>query len=106
MWKYQRKDGGWNWIKCNWPPLESDDHYGATLAALAVGVAPGDYAKTAAAQKGMENLRRYFAANPPQNVHHKAMLLWASTYVPDLVSTTDWAATVKELRALQLPDGG
>src|SRR5262245_48123381 len=40
MWTVQRKDGGFTWIKCGWPPMENDDHYGVTLAALAVGVAP------------------------------------------------------------------
>ena len=46
MWDVQRKGGDWNWLKCDWPPLEHDDYYGAVLAALAVGYAPGDYAAT------------------------------------------------------------
>src|SRR5262245_39284203 len=52
MWKTQRPDGGWTWLKCNWPPMENDDHYGVTLAALAVGVAPEGYAQTDVAKKG------------------------------------------------------
>ncbi len=46
MWKVQREDGGWNWPHCDYAPMEIDDHYGVTVAALTVGVAPGDYAKT------------------------------------------------------------
>ena len=44
MWSLQRKDGGWDWLECGWPPMESDAHYGVTLAALGVGMAPGGYA--------------------------------------------------------------
>ena len=46
MWETQKNDGSWNWLKCGWAPMEIDDHYGVTLAALAVGVAPGDYSKS------------------------------------------------------------
>src|SRR5207244_2372099 len=46
MWTVQQKDGGFRWLKLNQPPMEFDDHYGVTLAALAVGAAPEGYAKT------------------------------------------------------------
>src|SRR5262249_37446443 len=26
MWKLQRPDGAWDWLKCEWPPMEIDDH--------------------------------------------------------------------------------
>ncbi len=29
MWAMQRKDGAWDWPKCNWPPSEYDNYYGA-----------------------------------------------------------------------------
>ncbi|MFH1922075.1 MAG: hypothetical protein ABIP48_19590 [Planctomycetota bacterium] len=32
MWTLQREDGAWNWPKCNWPPMESDEHYGVLSA--------------------------------------------------------------------------
>ena len=66
----QKKTGEWNWIKCDWPPLEHDDYYGATLAALAVGIAPGDYAKTDKAKAGIEKLKAYFAKTPAPDLHH------------------------------------
>src|SRR5207302_8083826 len=81
MWTVQRGDGGWSWLKCNWPPMEHDDHYGATLAAIAVGVAPEKYAETPQAQKGLARLREYFRTTQPENLHHKAMLVWASSYL-------------------------
>lgn len=106
MWTVQREDGGWDWLKCDWPPMESDDHYGATLAAIGVGVAPDGYAHTPAAKAGMEKLRGYLAKNPPPTTHHKAMLLWAASYTPDLMSESDRAACIAELSALQHSDGG
>ena len=46
MWTVQRADGGWKWPDCDYAPLEIDDHYGVTVAALTVGIAPGGYAET------------------------------------------------------------
>jgi len=106
MWTLQREDGGFDWLKCNWPPMESDDHYGVTFAAIGVGVAPGEYAQTPAAKKGLENIRRYLKANPPPTLHHKAMVLWASTYVGGLMSEKEKKACIKELLSLQRPGGG
>lgn len=106
MWTLQRADGGWDWLKCDWPPMESDDHYGATLAALGVGLAPEGYAQTEAAQAGLTKLRAYFKTNPAPTLHHSAMLLWASKHVPDLMDPADIQACVDSLAALQRPDGG
>ena len=46
MWTLQRPDGGWQWPFRDTPPLKSDEHFGVTLAALGVGVAPENYAGT------------------------------------------------------------
>ncbi|MBI3408158.1 MAG: terpene cyclase/mutase family protein [Planctomycetes bacterium] len=106
MWTKQRPDGGWTWLKCNWPPMENDDHYGATLAALAVGVAPEGYAKTQPAQKGIDGIRGYLKKNPPQNTHHKAMILWVATYLDGFMTSEEKQAALKEILSLQRPDGG
>ena len=106
MFTVQRDDGGFNWIKCNWPPMESDDHYGATLAAIAIGAAPDGYAKTELAQKGLEKLRTYLKANPGPTLHHRAMVLWGSTYVEGILSDEEKQKVVEELLALQKSDGG
>jgi squalene-hopene/tetraprenyl-beta-curcumene cyclase len=106
MWTVQRKDGGFSWYKCNLPPMEIDDHYGATLAVVATGVAPDGYAKSEAARKGLDGIRGYFKATPPQNLHHKAMLLWAASYVDGILTSDASSAAIKELRAMQRPDGG
>ncbi len=106
MWDEQREDGGWEWPKCGWPPMESDDHYGVTLAAIAVGAAPDDYAKTEKAQRGLDGIRSYLADNRPPTLHHEAMILWASKYVDDLISAEDKRSCIEKLLALQQQDGG
>jgi squalene-hopene/tetraprenyl-beta-curcumene cyclase len=106
MWTLQRPDGAWDWLKCDWPPYEHDDYYGATFAALGVGVAPEGYRETEAARRGLERLRHYLRENPPPSLHHKAMLLWASMKLDGLMSPAQREQTIKELLDLQRPDGG
>jgi squalene-hopene/tetraprenyl-beta-curcumene cyclase len=106
MWAVQSKNGAWNWIKCDWPPLEHDDYYGATLAALAVGYAPGDYAKTDKAKAGIEKLKAYFKKTPAPDLHHTAMLLWASTKLAGLLTAEEQNKAITVLKAKQRKNGG
>ena len=78
MWTVQKADGGWIWLKCNGPPFEHDDYFGAAFAAVGAGVAPDGYAGTPAAREGLARLHRYFKENPPPDLHHRTWLLWAS----------------------------
>ncbi len=64
-WAVQKPDGGFNWLKCNWPPYEHDDYFGAIVAALGAGHAPDGYAQSPAARDGLARLRLYFEKNPP-----------------------------------------
>lgn len=106
MWTVQKDHGGFSWLKCNWPPMESDDHFGAEMALIAVGAAPENYAKTEAAQEGIARLKKYLADNPAPTLHHEAMLLWANTCVPDVITAQAKESSIKQLLALQKPDGG
>ncbi len=106
MWTVQREDGGWRWPDCDYAPLEIDDHYGVTVAALTVSVAPDDYAQTPQAQAGLEKLRMYFRNNPPKSLHHRAMLAWCSVRLDGIMTDTERQATLAELLSLQLADGG
>jgi squalene-hopene/tetraprenyl-beta-curcumene cyclase len=106
IWQVQREDGGFDWIKCGWPPMESDDEYGAGLAALAASAAPEDYRHTPQARAGLEKLRGYLAANPPPTVHHRAMLLWASAYGEVFLPADQRQATIDDLLKLEREDGG
>jgi squalene-hopene/tetraprenyl-beta-curcumene cyclase len=106
MWTVQREDGGFNWIKCDWPPMESDDHFGATVALIGVGAAPDGYAATPAAVKGIEQLKKYLAANPPPTLHHKLMILWADSYRLGLTTDAERQSWIDGLSKLQRDDGG
>jgi squalene-hopene/tetraprenyl-beta-curcumene cyclase len=106
MWKAQQKDGAWDWEKCEWPPLEHDDYYGAVFAAVAVGHAPDDYAKGEAAKEGLAKLVKYLGKTPAPNLHHELYLVWASRKLDGLMTDGDVAKAVKRLKALQREDGG
>ena len=106
MWEFQQKDGSWAWNSHRLPPQEYDDYYGAVYAALGVGHAPENYAQSDAARAGLARLKAYFQKNPPPNLHHKTMLLWASSKLDGLMTLAEREKTVKQLRALQRKDGG
>jgi squalene-hopene/tetraprenyl-beta-curcumene cyclase len=106
MWTVQKPDGGWNWLKCGWPPMEADDYYGATIALLATGRAPENYAATPAAQEGVKKVRQYLATHAPPSLHHKGMLFWASKHIDGIMTPEEQKKTVDELLALQKADGG
>ena len=59
MWTLQSEDGGFDWLKSDQPPSEVDDHFGATMAVIGVGMAPDGYVETPAAQAGLARIRQY-----------------------------------------------
>ena len=106
MWEFQRDDGGWTWHKDGYPPTESDEHYGVTLATLITGIAPDQYVETEEARRGLEKIRIFLKKNPPLSLHHRAMIAWTSCYISDLMHDQERAKTLDELLTLQRPDGG
>jgi squalene-hopene/tetraprenyl-beta-curcumene cyclase len=106
MWTLQRDGGDWEWVKCDWPPLEHDDYYGVLVAALGVGYAPDGYAESEKAKAGLAKLRKFVRETPPPDLHHRAVLLWASQRVEGLMTAQEKEATVKELLKAQRSDGG
>lgn len=107
MWTVQRADGDWKWpTRCGWPPMESDDHYGVTLAAIGAGTAPNGYAQTPAAQAGLAKIRTYLKNNPPSSLHQQGMVLWASMQVDGLMTAAEQKRCVSELLAAERPGGG
>ena len=106
MCSLQKEDGGWDWLKCGWPPMESDDHYGVTFAAVGLGSAPGDYAHTPTGKTALEGIRKYLTANRAPSLHHRAMVLWASTIVGGLLDHDARQPILAELFEKQRPDGG
>jgi squalene-hopene/tetraprenyl-beta-curcumene cyclase len=106
MWAAQRPDGAWDWPFRDVPPIKDTEHYGATFAALGAGLAPGGYAMTEAARKGLGGVRKYLKGHPPTTLHERAMLLWLAQFVEGVLSDTERAKTLKDLLAAQRPDGG
>jgi hypothetical protein len=113
MWALQQpsgdRAGAWSWLQFGLSPWEGRDsqYYGAALAALAAGTAPGSYASTAAIQPNLALLRGYVDREyPRQPLSNRVVLLWASTKLPGLLGHERQASLVNELLGAQQPDGG
>ena len=103
----QDETGHWpKWGKCHWYPSESDDHYGVTLMAVALGMVGDEYAKTPQAVKGITRIKNYLNTHPPALFHHKAMLLWAAEFHEGIVKQSQRELWIEELFSLQRADGG
>jgi len=113
MWAEQQttgnKKGAWSWLRFANEPWEADDsdYYGAALAAVAAGTAPGNYLATLAIQNNLKMLREYLnrecAAQPAVN---RVALLWASAKLPGLLELEQQKAIFTEILSKQQPDGG
>ncbi len=106
MWTLQSEDGGFDWLKSDQPPSEVDDHFGATMAVIGVGMAPDAYLDTPAAQAGLTKLREYLKNNAPVNLHQRSMLLLGSLHVDGIMTEAERRAVIDDLLALQKPNGG
>ncbi len=106
MWNLQKPNGSFNWLKCNWPPYEEDDYYGATFATIGVAIAPDNYRDTPKAKEGLEKLRKYLRETPAPSLHHEAMKLWIATKIDGVMADSEKSACIKHLRELQRADGG
>jgi squalene-hopene/tetraprenyl-beta-curcumene cyclase len=113
MWSLQEtggpESGAWQWINFNNQPWEAPDsaYYGASLAAVAVGLAPENYGSTPEIQENLTLLRGYLnreaASQTPLN---RVMLLWAATELPGTLDQKQREAIVKEIISRQQADGG
>jgi len=113
MWSEQQTTGdmkgAWLWLRFANEPWEADDSgfYGATLAAIAVGTAPGDYRAKPEIQNKLKLLSEYLNREcAGQTTINRAVLLWASAKVPGLLGTEKQKAIIAELLEKQQPDGG
>jgi len=113
MWAEQQKTGdkagSWFWLNFHTQPWEADEsaYYGATLAGVAVGTAPGEYRATPAIKNNLEALRGYLRSGyPTQSRNNLVFLLWASTKLPGLLQPEQQHSIVDSTLALQREDGG
>jgi hypothetical protein len=110
LWETQRPDGAWDWLNFGLEPFESVDgaYYGATLTAIAIGIAPGASGNRAAETKdGIERLRRYLKEHyASQKLFNRIWVLLASTRFDNLLTKTQREALVTEIKSRQQDDGG
>jgi hypothetical protein len=113
VWALQLRDGpdagGWKWLNFHNSPWEADEspYWGATLVALAVGIAPDNLLKDPQIQDNLEMLRGYlereYAAQPMEN---RITLLWASGKWPALMTKEQRGTLIDSFFSLQHEDGG
>jgi squalene-hopene/tetraprenyl-beta-curcumene cyclase len=113
MWARQFKSGdlkgAWAWLNFHYEPWESNDsgYFGATLAALAVGQAPGNYAATPDIQEPVKALKEYLQKRADaETLFNRVMLLWASAKMPGLITPDQRKAIVDAVAGKQQADGG
>ena len=113
MWALQLQvgsgKGAWLWQKFRLGPWESNDspYFGATLAALAVGLAPGNYRSSPEIQNNLALLREYLIRGySEQTLLNRVGLLWATTKWPGVVTFEQQQSIISELYEKQQSDGG
>jgi len=113
LWALQMRNGdlagAWAWLNFRYEPWEApgSPYYGATLAALAVGEAPGGYASGGDVQDNLRLLKTYLAKHfEEQHLLNRMMLLWASTKLTGVVTPEQRDAIVGAVLARQGDDGG
>jgi len=110
--------GGWAWLNFHYEPWEAEGsaYYGASLAAIAAGIAPGGYAASPEVQDRMKLLRDYLTRSAEkQHLFNRVTLLWASTTWASgtgeagggaILTPDQQRAIVDDLLRLQQDDGG
>jgi squalene-hopene/tetraprenyl-beta-curcumene cyclase len=112
MWSMQlmtgNARGAWSWLEFHNSPWEGNSqYYGATLAAIATGMAPGDYRFAPEIQPNLKLLQEYLArASDSQVLLDQVMLLWASTRLPGLLTPAQQKSIADTALSKQQPDGG
>ncbi len=100
--------GAWPWLQFHNAPWEGDSqYYGATLAAVTVGMAPGGYRSDPAIQYRLSLLGDYIVRERASQVLiDRVMLLWASARLPSLLSPAERQSIIDEAVGKQQADGG
>ena len=113
MWSLQMKtgpnNGAWTWLNFNYEPWESPNspYLGASLAALAVGSAPGGYARSPEMADRVKALQAYFARqHSTVSLLNQLMGIWAASTIPQLLSAEQRTTTIDAAFAAQQADGG
>ncbi len=113
MWALQMKtgelSGAWAWLSFHLEPWEGEQspYFGASLAAVAIGTAPGGYASSAEIQDGVKALGGYLVKQlDRQHTLNKLMALWASAKLDGTFTADQRHAIAEEAFGKQQADGG
>jgi squalene-hopene/tetraprenyl-beta-curcumene cyclase len=115
LWKTQvstgDQKGTWDWLDFGLEPWESKGarYFGAALAAIAVGTAPGYYTPDADAEiDGRVSLLRNYLERelPAQNPFNRTWALWASTRLDGVLTKDTKKKIITQLLDKQRDDGG
>jgi squalene-hopene/tetraprenyl-beta-curcumene cyclase len=113
LWALQQKTGetkgAWSWLNFHYEPWLSDggQFYGAALAAVAIGTAPGSYRSTPEIQSNLTLLRDYLERRRDgQSLFNRVVLVWASSRMPGLLTPAQQTSIVDEVIGRQREDGG
>ena len=113
MWALQlktgEKRGSFIWLNFHNEPWEADDSafWGAALAGLAVGLAPEAYRDGGEIGENLAMLADYLQREQQsQSTLNRAVALWASGKLPQLLKPEQREAIVAEILARQREDGG
>jgi squalene-hopene/tetraprenyl-beta-curcumene cyclase len=113
LWQTQVKTGehkgSWDWLDFGMGPWEWKEsrYWGATLAAVAVGTAPGYAGGDDASHEGFRLLRGYLKDKiPTQNLHNQAWTLWAASSVEGILTKAEQQKLITQLLEKQQEDGG
>jgi squalene-hopene/tetraprenyl-beta-curcumene cyclase len=108
LWSQQKENGAWAWLDFGLNPWEKDGaYYGASLAAVAVGMAGKDYRAGAGVKSKVSALKKYLQSESAgQPLHHRTVALWASSWWPGLLSDQARKKLIEELLDTQEADGG
>lgn len=113
MWAQQLTSGAtpgaWMWLQFHNAPWEGREsqYLGATLAALATGIAPEEYRSSPEIQPNLKHLSEYLAGNyQDQPLLNRTLLLLAAARLPQLLTPEQRASLKDEIYGLQRADGG
>jgi squalene-hopene/tetraprenyl-beta-curcumene cyclase len=104
--------GSWAWLNFGLGPWETGKgrYFGATLAAIAAGKAPGYLAGAdfdSALRARVDALRAYLRGRyAAEDLHNRVWLLWASSGMEGLLNAEERDKLIEQILAKQQADGG
>ncbi len=113
LWQSQQTSGenkgGWSWLDFRLEPWESAEaeFYGAAMAAVAIGIAPGDYGRQPQIQDQIAMMRQFLSHRfENQHLHNQMTMLLAASYMDGLMNDEQKDRLIESIFAKQNRDGG